>query len=58
MFSALSDVMNAPVAVFRPVERIGRIVNTLKTETFCGFPVTEAQPDAVSIKRLLFKYKN
>ncbi|XP_064599540.1 H(+)/Cl(-) exchange transporter 7-like isoform X2 [Liolophura sinensis] len=42
-----NDVMNAPVAVFRPVERIGRIVNTLRTETFCGFPVTEAQSDAV-----------
>ncbi|XP_060562417.1 H(+)/Cl(-) exchange transporter 7-like [Ruditapes philippinarum] len=34
-----SDIMNCPVSSFRKVERVGDIVQTLRNETFCGFPV-------------------
>lgn len=31
--------MNSPVKAFRKVEKVGRVVETLRNETFCGFPV-------------------
>ncbi|KAL4225953.1 H(+)/Cl(-) exchange transporter 7 [Mactra antiquata] len=34
-----SDLMNAPALTLNKVEKVGRIVEILRNETFCGFPV-------------------
>lgn len=38
-----SDIMNAPALCFNKVEKVGRIVEVLRNETFCGFPVVNAK---------------
>ncbi|XP_053401243.1 H(+)/Cl(-) exchange transporter 7-like [Mercenaria mercenaria] len=38
-----SDLMNAPALCVNKVERVGRIVEILRNETFCGFPVVNAK---------------
>ena len=35
--------MNAPALSFNKVEKVGRIVEVLRNETFCGFPVVNAK---------------
>jgi len=35
--------MNSPACCLNKVERVGRIVDILKNETFCGFPVVNAK---------------
>ena len=42
-FSSFSELMNSPALCLNKVERIGRIVDILKNETFCGFPVVNAK---------------
>lgn len=38
-FIYFSDLMNSPALSLNKVERVGRIVEILRNETFCGFPV-------------------
>ena len=38
-----SDIMNAPALSFNKVEKVGRIIEVLRNETFCGFPVVNAK---------------
>ena len=42
-FSPFSDIMNAPALSFNKVEKVGRIIEVLRNETFCGFPVVNAK---------------
>lgn len=42
-FYIFSDLMNSPALCLNKVERVGRIVEILKNETFCGFPVVNAK---------------
>lgn len=37
-----SDLMNTPALTLNKVEKIGRIVEILRNETFCGFPVIDS----------------
>ena len=42
-FYCFSDIMNSPALSLNKVERVGRIVEILRNETFCGFPVVNAK---------------
>ncbi|XP_053377608.1 H(+)/Cl(-) exchange transporter 7-like [Mercenaria mercenaria] len=37
--SSFSDLMNSPALTLNKIEKVGRIVEILRNETFCGFPV-------------------
>lgn len=45
--------MNAPALCFNKVEKVGRIVEVLRNETFCGFPVVNAKGRVSTCNRLL-----
>ncbi|XP_052816408.1 H(+)/Cl(-) exchange transporter 7-like isoform X2 [Mya arenaria] len=38
-----SDIMNSPACCLNKIERVGRVVDLLRNETFCGFPVVNAK---------------
>lgn len=37
--------MTSPLIGFRPKEKVGQIIDILKTENMCGFPITETPED-------------
>ncbi|KAL5020976.1 hypothetical protein ScPMuIL_000131 [Solemya velum] len=43
-----SEVMCQPLLTFQPVESVGKIVDVLKQETYCGFPVVKDQTQYAS----------
>ena len=38
-----SDIMNSPALSLNKVEKVGRIIEILRNETFCGFPVMNSK---------------
>ncbi|WAR12442.1 CLCN7-like protein, partial [Mya arenaria] len=38
-----NDIMNSPACCLNKIERVGRVVDLLRNETFCGFPVVNAK---------------
>ncbi|KAL5020975.1 hypothetical protein ScPMuIL_000130 [Solemya velum] len=40
-----SEVMSQPLTTFQPVENVGKIIDVLKHETCCGFPIVKYPPE-------------
>ena len=40
--------MSQPLQIFKPKEKVGVVIDLLKTETHCGFPIVE-RPEDVSM---------
>ena len=49
--------MSHPVTVFRTYESVGRIVDTLKKETYNGFPVVEGYDPLDEVSEVLLENK-
>lgn len=41
--------MSSPLIVVKPKEKVGHIVDLLKTECMCGFPIVETPEDVSNI---------
>ncbi|XP_071173086.1 H(+)/Cl(-) exchange transporter 7-like isoform X3 [Mytilus edulis] len=53
-----SEVMTSPLIGFRPKEKVGQIIDILKTENMCGFPITETpedEPGRIKLKGLILR---
>lgn len=53
-----SEVMSSPLIVVKPKEKVGHIVDLLKTECMCGFPIVETpedEPGRIKLKGLILR---